>query len=116
MAQDQLILYMALAEGESEVLVGSLTLHTKTAIAVAQELTGTKFNVVPYCRAQEVEIPNVLFNENLDEAAPSNENEDDPYGAGNNNTTENVPYGESERAVGPYLVQCIGYGKADSDK
>lgn len=45
--QDQLILYAALAEGRSEILTGSLTLHTQTAIAVAKQLAGARFEVVP---------------------------------------------------------------------
>jgi RNA 3'-terminal phosphate cyclase (ATP) len=43
--QDQLIVFMALANGESEMLTGSLTLHTQTAITVAEELTNAKFIV-----------------------------------------------------------------------
>lgn len=43
--QDQLIIFMALAEGESEVLTGCLTLHTQTAIWVAETLTNAKFDV-----------------------------------------------------------------------
>lgn len=43
--QDQLILYMALADGTSTLLTGSLTLHTRTAIWVAEELTGATFEV-----------------------------------------------------------------------
>ncbi|KAF9262186.1 RNA 3'-terminal phosphate cyclase [Marasmius fiardii PR-910] len=45
--QDQLILYMALAEGNSEVLCGrrGLTLHTKTAMWVMEQLTDAKFDI-----------------------------------------------------------------------
>ncbi|KAL3940571.1 MAG: hypothetical protein SGBAC_004927 [Bacillariaceae sp.] len=43
--QDQLILYMALASGRSEIVTGSLTLHTQSAISVAQQLCGTTFEV-----------------------------------------------------------------------
>lgn len=43
--QDQLILYMALAEGESQLLTGSLTLHTQTAINIAEQLCGVQFQV-----------------------------------------------------------------------
>ncbi|XP_067678311.1 RNA 3'-terminal phosphate cyclase-like [Haliotis asinina] len=43
--QDQLILLMALAEGKSDVLCGPITLHTKTAIHVAQLLTKAKFEI-----------------------------------------------------------------------
>mmetsp|Transcript_13471 Transcript_13471/g.20493 ORF Transcript_13471/g.20493 Transcript_13471/m.20493 type:complete len:431 (-) Transcript_13471:1514-2806(-) len=45
--QDQLILYMALADGVSEMKTGSLTLHTKSAILYATELCGARFDVVP---------------------------------------------------------------------
>jgi RNA 3'-terminal phosphate cyclase (ATP) len=43
--QDQLIMFMALAEGSSEMLTGSLTLHTQTAIWIAEEMSGVKFEV-----------------------------------------------------------------------
>ncbi|KAJ8093289.1 hypothetical protein PM082_020775 [Marasmius tenuissimus] len=45
--QDQLIIFMALAEGDSEVLCGQggLKLHTKTAIWVMEQLTEAKFEV-----------------------------------------------------------------------
>jgi len=43
--QDQLILYMALASGQSELVVGSLTLHTQSAISVAEQLCGISFQV-----------------------------------------------------------------------
>ena len=45
-AADQLIIFMALAEGESAVLAPApLSLHTRTAIAVAQQLTSARFEV-----------------------------------------------------------------------
>mmetsp|Transcript_21545 Transcript_21545/g.26663 ORF Transcript_21545/g.26663 Transcript_21545/m.26663 type:complete len:271 (-) Transcript_21545:10-822(-) len=44
--QDQLILYMALADGVSTVLTGGLTLHTRTAIMIAERLCpGLNFEV-----------------------------------------------------------------------
>ena len=43
--QDQLIVFMALARGTSRMLCGALTLHTRTAIAVAQQLTGAQFGL-----------------------------------------------------------------------
>jgi len=43
--QDQLILYMALAAGESQVKTGPLTLHCETAIHIAEKLTNAKFTV-----------------------------------------------------------------------
>ena len=47
--QDQIIIFMALAAGQSSVLCGELTLHTRTAIAVAEQLTAAKFTI---CRPQ----------------------------------------------------------------
>ena len=44
--QDQLVIFMALAEGKSRIKTGPLTLHTKTAIHFTELLTGTKFNVI----------------------------------------------------------------------
>jgi RNA 3'-terminal phosphate cyclase (ATP) len=43
--QDQLIIFMALAQGSSEMLTGSLTLHTQTAMWIAEEMSGVKFEV-----------------------------------------------------------------------
>ncbi|GAV05567.1 hypothetical protein RvY_15673 [Ramazzottius varieornatus] len=43
--QDQLIIFMALAAGHSEMLAGPLTMHTQTAIYVCQQLLGVKFSV-----------------------------------------------------------------------
>merc|ERR1711971_356410 len=40
-----LILYMALAAGESLVKTGPLTLHCETAIHIAEKLTNAKFTV-----------------------------------------------------------------------
>ncbi|KAK9811681.1 hypothetical protein WJX72_008299 [[Myrmecia] bisecta] len=43
--QDQLIIFMALAEGTSRVLCTEPTLHTRTAMVVSETLTGAKFTV-----------------------------------------------------------------------
>lgn len=43
--QDQLILFMALGDGVSEIVTGSLTLHTQTAISVAEQMSGATFEV-----------------------------------------------------------------------
>lgn len=53
--QDQLIIFMALAKGRSEILTGEPTLHTRTAIAVAELL-------LPSCR---FEISQLKDSENL---------------------------------------------------
>jgi len=46
--QDQIIIFMALALGESELCCGTqeITLHTRSAIWVAEQMTGAKFEVV----------------------------------------------------------------------
>uniref|UniRef100_A0A8C1LLL6 RNA 3'-terminal phosphate cyclase n=1 Tax=Cyprinus carpio TaxID=7962 RepID=A0A8C1LLL6_CYPCA len=41
--QDQLIIFMALANGISRMRTGPITLHTQTAIHVAEQLTNAKF-------------------------------------------------------------------------
>ncbi|KZT03568.1 RNA 3'-terminal phosphate cyclase [Laetiporus sulphureus 93-53] len=43
--QDQMIIFLTLAQGTSCVKTGPLTLHTKTAIWVAEQLTDAKFTV-----------------------------------------------------------------------
>ncbi|NP_001086034.2 RNA 3'-terminal phosphate cyclase [Xenopus laevis] len=43
--QDQLIIFMALADGISQIKTGPLTLHTQTAIHFAEQLTKAKFTV-----------------------------------------------------------------------
>lgn len=43
--QDQLIIFMALANGTSSIKTGCLTQHTKTAIDIASTLTSAKFKV-----------------------------------------------------------------------
>jgi len=42
---DQLIIFMALADGRSEVIAREPTLHTRTAVAVAEILTSAKFEI-----------------------------------------------------------------------
>lgn len=43
--KDQLIIFLALAEGVSTVVTGPLTMHTRTAIWTAQAITNTKFEI-----------------------------------------------------------------------
>eukprot|EP00696_Hemimastix_kukwesjijk_P015536 gnl/Hemi2/3750_TR1307_c0_g2_i1.p1 gnl/Hemi2/3750_TR1307_c0_g2~~gnl/Hemi2/3750_TR1307_c0_g2_i1.p1 ORF type:complete len:448 (+),score=72.80 gnl/Hemi2/3750_TR1307_c0_g2_i1:278-1621(+) len=54
--QDQLLIFMALAEGTSRVRTGPLTLHTQTGIHFAQMLTGVRFTVTPDVGAASVVI------------------------------------------------------------
>ena len=43
--QDQLIIYMALADGISRIITGEISLHTQTAIWITEQLTGVKFSI-----------------------------------------------------------------------
>ncbi|KAI3436287.1 hypothetical protein D9Q98_002340 [Chlorella vulgaris] len=43
--QDQLVVFMALAQGRSQLLTGEPTLHTRTACTVAEALTGARFSI-----------------------------------------------------------------------
>uniref|UniRef100_A0A8C6T706 RNA 3'-terminal phosphate cyclase n=1 Tax=Neogobius melanostomus TaxID=47308 RepID=A0A8C6T706_9GOBI len=43
--QDQLIIFMALAKGTSRIRTGAVTLHTQTAIHIAEKLTQAKFSI-----------------------------------------------------------------------
>jgi RNA 3'-terminal phosphate cyclase (ATP) len=43
----QLIIFMGLAKGRSQVLAGPLSLHTKTSIHFTECLTGAKFTTTP---------------------------------------------------------------------
>ncbi|XP_059620274.1 RNA 3'-terminal phosphate cyclase [Phlebotomus argentipes] len=45
--QDQIIILMALADGESRVRTGPITLHTRTAIHVAELMTKAIFTLIP---------------------------------------------------------------------
>ncbi|KAI0057106.1 RNA 3'-terminal phosphate cyclase [Artomyces pyxidatus] len=42
---DQIIIFLALAKGESTISTGPITMHTRTAIWVAEQLTEAKFEV-----------------------------------------------------------------------
>ncbi|KAG5874476.1 hypothetical protein JTB14_009199 [Gonioctena quinquepunctata] len=46
-SQDQVIILMALAKGQSQIKVGNITMHTKTAIFVVEKLTDVKFEIIP---------------------------------------------------------------------
>jgi len=45
--QDQLIIFMALANGVSHLKIGPMEMHTKTSIHFAELLTGAKFTITP---------------------------------------------------------------------
>jgi RNA 3'-terminal phosphate cyclase (ATP) len=59
--QDQLILYMALADGVSEILTGSLTQHTQTAIWVAEQIVGAKFEVTRLDEGASIDVQEMSY-------------------------------------------------------
>jgi RNA 3'-terminal phosphate cyclase (ATP) len=78
--QDQLILFAALADGVSEILTGSLTLHTQTAIWIAEEIAGAKFEVTKLDKKEGKDVA-------LD-----------------------TEYGKEGRISGRHLIRCHGIG------
>ncbi|CAG8623461.1 8797_t:CDS:10 [Ambispora gerdemannii] len=58
--QDQLIIFMALAKGKSQLLMGKPTLHTRTAIHYAQVMTGVRFEVSELGNNNEVVSSNIV--------------------------------------------------------
>ncbi|CAG8791195.1 24325_t:CDS:2, partial [Gigaspora rosea] len=44
--QDQLIIFMAIAEGKSQIVTGPISLHTRTAIHFAEIMSSAKFNII----------------------------------------------------------------------
>jgi len=86
--QDQLILYMALADGTSEVKTGCLTLHTRTAIDVAEHMTGAKFEVEPLLPVEA-------------------KGQSDGISSG---STSSSVYGVNGIVEGQHLIRCRGIG------
>lgn len=79
--QDQILIYMALAKGTSRVLTGSLTLHTQTAMWIAETLTGVKFTVTKMCD-----------------------------GGRNTRPISTAVYGKKDRIAGQHMIECEGMG------
>ncbi|KAI0362748.1 RNA 3'-terminal phosphate cyclase [Trametes cingulata] len=68
--QDQIIIFLALAQGKSRVRTGPLTLHTRTAIWVAEQLSDAKFHVEESDNSAIIECEGVGYvPHNLDEAS-----------------------------------------------
>mmetsp|Transcript_26177 Transcript_26177/g.45563 ORF Transcript_26177/g.45563 Transcript_26177/m.45563 type:complete len:212 (+) Transcript_26177:26-661(+) len=90
--QDQLIPFMALADGnqQSEVVCGELTLHSQTAMSVAEQMTGCKF-----------EVERVL---DRDGGGGGD--------AGDRKQEQDDAYGETGRIVGGHIIRCRGVGFA----
>jgi RNA 3'-terminal phosphate cyclase (ATP) len=60
-AQDQLIIFMALASGQSKIQTGPLTLHTRTAIYITELLTSARFKVSDYQEYSLIECQGIGF-------------------------------------------------------
>jgi RNA 3'-terminal phosphate cyclase (ATP) len=93
--QDQLIPFMALADDSemSEMLTGELTLHTRTAMWVAERMTGCAFEV----ERVDVDVDG---------------GEDDAAGGGVVDGNERAGYGEKGRVPGRHFIRCRGIGFA----
>ncbi|KAL3923371.1 MAG: hypothetical protein SGILL_001692, partial [Bacillariaceae sp.] len=90
--QDQLILYMALAEGVSQVTMNGVTMHTQTAMWLAEQLCdGVKFEVIPFSNQEQGNGDN-LAPVNLSHAKTS----------GNDHYEGKIP--------GLHLIRCHGIG------
>ncbi|GFQ80058.1 RNA 3'-terminal phosphate cyclase [Trichonephila clavata] len=59
--QDQLVIFMALAKGKSRIRIGPPTLHTKTAIWVAELMTEAKFNIIEDGKTMIMECEGIGF-------------------------------------------------------
>lgn len=103
--QDQLILYMALANGISNVITGSLTLHTQTAIYIAQcMLPNVKFTITP------LTDETIVLNQEKQQHQMNIMNFIHPTMGTNNN----ISYGKNGRINGRHLIQCYGIGYSPS--
>ena len=80
--QDQLIIYATLADGISEFVTGSITLHTKTAISIATQMLGAEFQI------SKIDI---LGNASKVAYSPND-------------------YGKNGRIAGKHLIRCLGVG------
>ena len=95
--QDQLILFMALADGVSEIHTGSLTQHTQTAIWIAEKLSGARFQV---CRLDDNSIVHHHHHHSsLASSSRTKSSEDDDY-----------DYGQQGRIAGRHCITCHGIG------
>lgn len=64
--QDQLIIFMALAAGTSQIKVAAITLHTKTAIYIAERITKAKFNIIEMDNYRIIECKGIGYQKRSD--------------------------------------------------
>jgi RNA 3'-terminal phosphate cyclase (ATP) len=85
--QDQIIIFMALANGESRIRTGSLTQHTRTAVDVARIMTGAVFTIT------KVDYPGE------DQTVRNNDGEG-----------HSTAYGKEGLDHGQHIITCRGIG------
>jgi RNA 3'-terminal phosphate cyclase (ATP) len=101
--QDQLILFMALAQGESELLTGSLTQHTQTAIWLAQRLTNVKFEIQRLITEDDDNSNERHHDDAAATIATATTSNDNNVGGGDE-------YGRDGRIPGKHRIRCTGIG------
>jgi RNA 3'-terminal phosphate cyclase/RNA 3'-terminal phosphate cyclase (RTC), insert domain len=102
--QDQLILFAALADGVSEIVTGSLTQHTQTAIAIAEQMAGAKFEVFKLddpSQSAALQVCQPDQGPTHGTTAPSAH-------------SETTAYGTDGRICGRHLIRCYGIGFQNS--
>ncbi|OEU10783.1 RNA 3'-terminal phosphate cyclase, partial [Fragilariopsis cylindrus CCMP1102] len=104
--QDQLILFMALAQGESELLTGSLTQHTQTAIWLAQRLTNVKFEIQRLVTKDDDDNNNNNERHHHNDAAAKTT----ATTSSNKNGGNGDGYGRDGRIPGKHRIRCTGIG------
>ncbi|CAG8794886.1 559_t:CDS:2, partial [Racocetra persica] len=72
--QDQLIIFMAIAEGKSQIVTGPVTQHTRTAIHFAEVMSGAKFNIEEYDKRPDDKRPD---DKRPDDKRPDDKRPDD---------------------------------------
>ncbi|CAG8498497.1 9629_t:CDS:10 [Diversispora eburnea] len=55
--QDQLIIFMSLAEGKSQLVTGPITMHTITAIHFVEKMSGIKFQISKFSSESQQYLP-----------------------------------------------------------
>jgi RNA 3'-terminal phosphate cyclase (ATP) len=109
--QDQLIIFMALAKGESQILTGSLTQHTRSAIDVATTMTDAKFDIVRV--AVPVPDPDPGESTRCSGSTTSPDTSKDALGVGEGNLYSDLDpnkYGKDGCIPGKHIIRCRGIG------
>jgi RNA 3'-terminal phosphate cyclase (ATP) len=108
--QDQLILFMTLASGQSTIITGSLSLHTQTAISIAEQITTVKFTITKLM--DDVTTTSTDTNTNKIHRVKTNRiNSNEPKKIlGNSKCYDCDNYGQHGSVPGRHMIQCDGIG------